>query len=81
MAINTARDSYKVERWWKYGQPAIDRIAGVLNVTDPHAAGEVIGRLANMHSGELQVRLDVFPYGIPVIDGVRVHVNLDQKVG
>ena len=45
-AIDVARATYTVERWWKYGQPAIDRIGAVLNVRDPANAGSVIGGLA-----------------------------------
>jgi hypothetical protein len=80
LAIGAARPSYKLERWWKYGQPAIDRIAAVVNITDPQAAGSIIGGLANLHGNERQITLDVFPYGLPALDGVRVHVNVEEAV-
>src|SRR5262249_3197023 len=81
LAIDTARTSYKIERWWKYGQPAIDQIVAVLNITAPQQAGSVLGGLANLHSSDRQVNFDVFPYGIPVIDGVRVQLRIDQIPG
>ena len=31
-AVKVARDNYLVERWWKYGQPAIDLIEATINV-------------------------------------------------
>src|SRR4029453_15455461 len=79
-AIDVAKGSYKIERWWKYGQPAIDRISAVVNVTDPKSPGASVGRLCNLHAHDRQIGLDVFPYGIPVIDGVRVRVNIDEAV-
>src|SRR5213080_4396094 len=77
-SISAARQSYKIERWWKYGQPAIDRITAVLNVTDLKAAGAVVESLIGIHDARRQVGLDVFPYGIPVIDGLRINVNIDR---
>jgi len=79
-SISAARESYKIERWWKYGQPAIDRITAVVNISDVASAGSVIGSIVNLHSAERQIGVVVFPYGIPVIDGVRVKVNIDQAV-
>jgi hypothetical protein len=81
LAIDTARTSYKIERWWKYGQPAIDRISAVLNITDVRQTASVLGGLTNLHSSARQVSFDVFPYGIPVIDGVRVQLRIDQAAG
>ena len=81
MAIDVARSSYTVERWWKYGQPAIDRIAAVLNVKDPAQAGSVIGGFIKLQGTRVQVGLEVFPYGITAPDGVRIAVTLDQAVG
>ena len=81
LAIDTARTTYKIERWWKYGQPAIDRISAELNITDPRQAASVLGGLTSLHNSARQVTFDVFPYGIPVIDGVRVKLQIDQIPG
>ena len=80
MAIDAARSTYTIERWWKYGQPAFDRIAAVLNVTDPAQAASVIGGLIKLQGSAVQVGLEVFPYGITAPDGVRIAVNLDQAI-
>ena len=31
-AVAAARENYRVLRWWKYGQPALDRIRTTLDV-------------------------------------------------
>ena len=77
-SIGEARESYTIKRWWKYGQPAIDRISAVLDITDVASAGAVVGNLLKMHNQKSQVGVVVFPYGIPVIDGVRIELNIDQ---
>jgi hypothetical protein len=79
-SIKLARASYKIERWWKYGQPAIDRIQATLNISKVEEAATVISDLIRRHGSEVQVTLEVFPYGVPVFDGVNIHVNLEQQV-
>src|SRR3954466_11787137 len=54
-SLSAARASYKVERWWKYGQPVIDRIEATYNVTDIKQIGSVVSDLASQHSAKLQV--------------------------
>ena len=80
-ALGAARDVYKIERWWKYGQPAFDRVSAVLNVTNPGNAGAVIGSLIKLQDAQHQIGLGVFPYGLPAVDGVRIEVNIDQVAG
>lgn len=77
-SINEARESYKIERWWKYGQPAVDRISAVLDVTNVASAGSIINSILKLQNSQRQVGVIVFPYGIPVFDGVRLEVNIDQ---
>jgi len=79
-SIAEARESYTIKRWWKYGQPAIDRITAVLDVTNVASAGTIIGNIIKLQSQQRQIGVVVFPYGIPVIDGVRLEVNIDQLV-
>jgi hypothetical protein len=78
LAIDAARASYKIERWWKFGQPAIDRIEATLNITDVKTAGQILGGLAGLQGGARQIGLEVFPYGIRIFDGMRVRVRIDQ---
>ena len=79
-ALGAAKLNYKIERWWKYGQPAVDQIQGVINVTNIADAGAVIQQLIALQ-GRLQVGLEVFPYGIVNPEGVHINVNLNEPVG
>lgn len=78
-SIGLARTSYKIERWWKYGQPRIDRITATVNVTDVKVAGKLIEGLIGQHGPQHQIDVVVFPYGIPVLDGVRFNVNMSPS--
>lgn len=77
-ALGIARDSYRVERWWKFGQPRIDRIGATLNVTNIKEAGNVITSLIGQHGSGAQITFEGFPYGIPKLDGIRINVQIDQ---
>ena len=79
-ALAAAQLSYKIERWWKYGQPAVDRVTGVINVTNVADAGKVLQQLIGLQ-GKLQVGLEVFPYGIVNPDGVHINVNINEPAG
>jgi hypothetical protein len=79
-ALTAAQVSYKIERWWKYGQPAVDLVKGVINVTNVGDAGKVLQQLISLQ-GKLQIGLEVFPYGIIDPDGVRINVNIDEHTG
>lgn len=79
-ALVAAKVNYKIERWWKYGQPAIDLIQGVINVTNIADAGTVLQQLIALQ-GKSQVGLEVFPYGIINPEGVRININLNQHPG
>jgi hypothetical protein len=78
-AIGVARESYKIERWWMYGRPAIDRIAGVVNITNPASAGSIIANILKLHGDKLQINVNGFPYGVVAIDGVRLELNMDVR--
>ena len=80
-AIGIARDSYKLERWWKYGQPGFDRLAATLNVTNIAEAGNVLTSLIGQHGSAAQITFEGFPYGIPKLDGIRINVQIDRPVG
>ena len=77
-AIGAARESYKIERWWKYGQPAIDRVAAVLDVSNVATVGSIIENIIKLQGIERQIGVVVFPYGIPVVDGVRLELSIDE---
>ena len=79
-ALAVAAEKYKVLRWWKYGQPAIDRVKATFDVKT-RVAGEVIQSMLDAQGEELQVNLDVFPYGIPRPEGVHINVLFERIPG
>lgn len=79
-ALTAAQVDYKIERWWKYGQPAIDTVTGVINVTNIAHAGIVAQQLIGLQ-GRLQVNLEIFPYGIVNPEGAHINFSLEQPVG
>ena len=80
-SIGAARETYKIERWWKYGQPRIDRILTTINVTDLKSVGQVVTDLVRRQGKAAQINFDVFPYSIVAPDGVRINVRMDQLPG
>jgi len=80
-ALAAAQVNYKIERWWKYGQPQIDLIKGVIDVRNPADAGKAVQQLISQQHGNIQVNLEVFPYGIVNPEGVRIHVAMEHQVG
>lgn len=78
--LAAARLNYTIERWWKYGQPAVDRVSGVINVTNLADASRILQEFIALQ-GRLQVGLEIFPYGIIDPDGVRINFNVDESAG
>ena len=79
-SITAARDSFVIERWWKYGQPKIDLIRGVINVRDVGAVGGIVTDIIKQHGDKVQIGLELFPYGILNPDGVHIKVQIENKV-
>ncbi len=79
-ALSVAESEFTIKRWWKYGQPAIDLVRGVLEV-DPASFGKVVGSLIGLHGEQVQVHFEVFPYGIVAPDLLRVDFDLERTVG
>ena len=82
-AVGAVRESgYKIVRWWWFGQPGIDQIQAEFEMPVDQL-GATVDQLASLHGEERSIGLEVFPYGIPVIDGVRVavdaRINLKQR--
>jgi hypothetical protein len=79
-ALSLTGGDYVIRRWWKYGQPAIDRITGVVDV--PLEGGlDFLGSILKLHGEKLQVTIEVFPYGIPFPDIWRVNLGLERALG
>jgi hypothetical protein len=79
-AVAAAREGgLRVVRWWWKGQPAIDSIRAQLDV-GPEEAGGVAQALVGLHAPGAGLAVEVFPYGIPKLDGVRFDVTLNRTV-
>ncbi|HEY0737095.1 MAG TPA: hypothetical protein VGD69_19420 [Herpetosiphonaceae bacterium] len=78
-SLATAAEGYRVRRWWKYGQPAIDRIKATLDVPFDNA-GPLVQDLLGANGKGLQVSLDAFPYGIPDLEGVMINVLFEREI-
>ena len=80
-AVAAARQSYRVLRWWKYGQPAIDRIRTTLDVAAADS-GSLIQDILNSAGGNrANIVLEAFPYGLPQLERVQVNVTFERNVG
>ena len=73
MIAAARQDRAELVQWWVRGQPAPDWIRGTFAVP-PDRAGALINSLLKQE--RVRFRLDVFPYGIPIID--RVHVAFEN---
>src|SRR4030095_14456456 len=80
-AVTRAQDDYRIKRWWKYGQPAIDIVRATLDVR-VDKAGSIMQEILNSAPGNrANVILEAFPYGLPKIDGVEVKVTFEKDLG
>lgn len=78
-AIGVARGSYSIKRWWKYGQPQIDRIHAVLETPEAALGTTVIG-LMKLNAENLQVSTECFPLGTVRPDLYQVNVEIGLPV-
>src|ERR1041385_6999186 len=79
-ALTTAQSDYRVERWWKYGQPAFELIKAELNVTNAASTGKIVQELVSLTRAGLRVNVEVFPYGIINPEGARINVAIEEEV-
>lgn len=78
-ALGVARGDYEVKWWWKYGQPAIDRIRASLEVKAGQL-GHTVAQIMEMNGRELQVTAECFPYGIPKPEVFRIEVEVSKAL-
>lgn len=71
----TEEDGIRLLQWWIRGQPNPDALTGAIRADRDHAA-RVIDRLLALEKSRL--RLDVFPYGIPIPDEVLIRFATPQ---
>ena len=80
-AVAAARESYRVLRWWKYGQPAIDRIRTTLDVATAESGPLIQDILRSAASNKANIVLEAFPYGVPQLERVQVDVTFERNLG
>lgn len=61
-AVGLARNDYEIKWWWKYGQPAIDRVRLVIEVT-PEKVGNTVAQLLKQNNPHTSVTAHIAPYG------------------
>jgi hypothetical protein len=77
-SIAQARESYVINRWLWRGQPVFDHLIAEINVTEVSVAGAIVQNLVKLQNEQRQINVLVFPYGIPVFDGVRIGLEIEQ---
>jgi hypothetical protein len=80
-SIGSARANYKVNRWIIKGLPPVYDIQASLDVRQIEKVGEVIQGLISLQTVDRQISVDVFPYGLPAVDGVMIGVNINVSTG
>lgn len=80
-ALGDARANYLVKRWWKYGTPAIDRLAVTLSM-QPDQVGSVVQELLNANGRGIRVIINEgFPLGtLPFWDEFQLNFTLEREM-
>ena len=78
-AIGVARDSYEVKWWWKYGQPAIDKVALGIEV-NPAQLGTTVAKFMDQNTQAVRVTGEVFPFGI-INPGFLIEITAERQAG
>lgn len=73
-AVSNVNQEYKIVKWWWYGQPAIDIINVDFDLSSSQL-GNAVREIANLQGSGLNVGMEVFPYGIPKLEGSRLRVR------
>ena len=79
-AVARGGESYKVLRWWKYGQPAIDRIRTTLDVATADSGRLVQDILGSAGGNRANIILEAFPYGLPKLDRTQLDVTFERNM-
>jgi hypothetical protein len=70
---------YQLMRWWWKGQPAIDFLHSTVQIPRRDVGG-LVGHLADLQNEQLQVTIEVFPFGTPKPDLAQINVTLQQNL-
>jgi hypothetical protein len=78
-AVGLARSDYEVKWWWKYGQPAFDKIVLGIQVS-PAQLGTTVSKFMDQNTNAVRITGEVFPFGI-VDPGFLLEVTAERQVG
>jgi hypothetical protein len=79
-AVAAAQDQgFKIVRWWWKGQPAIDQIKAVLQLTREQL-GSAVQQILDSQTAETQVGVEVFPLGIPKPEIMQLDLTINRNV-
>lgn len=76
-AVGLARTDYEVKWWWKYGQPAIDKVVLGLEV-NPAQLGPTVAKFMDQNTTAVRVTGEVFPFGI-INPGFLVELTAERQ--
>ena len=79
-AVARGQETYQVLRWWKYGQPRIDRVLATLDVATIDSGMLIQEILGSAAGNRANISLEAFPYGLPKLDRTQVKVTFEQDV-
>lgn len=79
-AVGLARSDYEVKWWWKYGQPAIDKLVLGLEVTNPAQLGTTVAKFMDQNTQAVRITGEVFPFGI-TNPGFLVQLTAERQGG
>ena len=79
-AVARGQEGYQILRWWKYGQPRIDRVVATLDVATIDSGMLIQEILGSASGNRANIILEAFPYGLPKLDSTQVNVRFEQDV-
>jgi hypothetical protein len=78
-AVGLAKTDYEVKWWWKYGQPAIDKIALGIEV-NPAQLGPTVAGFLGQNTQAVRITGEVFPFGI-IDPGFLLEITVERQGG
>lgn len=79
-AVARGQEGYQIRRWWKYGQPQIDRIKATFDVATAESGMLVQEILGSAAGNRANIFLEAFPYGLPKLDRTQLDVIFEREV-
>lgn len=80
-AVGAARENFQITRWILKGIPPVYDIEAWLDVGQKEKVGEVVQSLVRLQTATRQIGVKLFPYGIPVVDGALISLEINTSTG